>query len=285
MPRPGSARRPASQAGHCARRAPVGSDALPSAAIIFSVSIGMRLCIYILRDASLQVRIVAWQMTASHATLRRAEMTRSSPTRRCLPDGWASNVRIVDRRTARSPASSRNAAAQPGDERHAILLPGDAQPAQPRLPARHGRARRNARAVGRQFLELARGDVPLRADDDAGPGRGGRRAALCRDAGGRLRRVGEFHYLHHDRDGQPYANIAEMAERIAAAAGATGISLTLLPVFYAHSGFGGAAPNDGQRRFINDLDALRTPARRKPARGRRRSTARSSASHRTACAR
>src|SRR6187402_2654979 len=66
-------------------------------------------------------------------------------------------------------------------------------------------------------------------------------------------RVGEFHYLHHDRDGQPYANVAEMAERIAAAAGATGISLTLLPVFYAHSGFGGAAPVEGQRRFLNDL--------------------------------
>ena len=65
-------------------------------------------------------------------------------------------------------------------------------------------------------------------------------------------RVGEFHYLHHDRDGRPYANIAEMAERIAAAAANTGISLTLLPVFYAHSGFGGAAPNEGQRRFIND---------------------------------
>jgi formiminoglutamate deiminase len=32
----------------------------------------------------------------------------------------------------------------------------------------------------------------------------------------------------------------------------TGIGLTLLPVFYAHSGFGGGAPNEGQRRFIND---------------------------------
>ncbi|TIP43137.1 MAG: formimidoylglutamate deiminase [Mesorhizobium sp.] len=66
-------------------------------------------------------------------------------------------------------------------------------------------------------------------------------------------RVGEFHYLHHDREGQPYANIAEMAERIAAAAAGTGIGLTLLPVFYAHSAFGGAAPNEGQRRFINDV--------------------------------
>lgn len=67
-------------------------------------------------------------------------------------------------------------------------------------------------------------------------------------------RVGEFHYLHHDKDGSPYANIAEMAERIGAASAETGIGLTLLPVFYAHSGFGGAAPIDGQRRFINLLD-------------------------------
>ncbi|WP_343313856.1 formimidoylglutamate deiminase [Brucella sp. BE17] len=67
-------------------------------------------------------------------------------------------------------------------------------------------------------------------------------------------RVGEFHYLHHDRDGQHYANIAEHAERIAAAASCTGISLTLLPVFYAQSGFGGGVPSDGQRRFINSVE-------------------------------
>jgi formiminoglutamate deiminase len=66
--------------------------------------------------------------------------------------------------------------------------------------------------------------------------------------------VGEFHYLHHDRDGRPYADIAEMGARVAAAAERTGIGLTLLPVFYAHSGFGGAAPAQGQRRFINDLE-------------------------------
>ena len=66
--------------------------------------------------------------------------------------------------------------------------------------------------------------------------------------------VGEFHYLHHDRDGRPYADPAEMAGAIAAAAGETGIGLTLLPVFYAHSGFGGAAPGPDQRRFICDVD-------------------------------
>lgn len=69
-------------------------------------------------------------------------------------------------------------------------------------------------------------------------------------------RVGEFHYLHHDRDGTPYGNISEMSDRIAAAAQQSGIGLTLLPVFYAHSTFGGAAPNEGQRRFINDLDGF-----------------------------
>lgn len=67
-------------------------------------------------------------------------------------------------------------------------------------------------------------------------------------------RVGEFHYLHHDHDGTPYANPAEMATRIAQAAEATGIGLTLLPSFYAHSAFGGAAPHAGQRRFICSVD-------------------------------
>src|SRR5690606_30245997 len=69
-------------------------------------------------------------------------------------------------------------------------------------------------------------------------------------------RVGEFHYLHHAEDGTPYDNVAEMAERIAAAAHTTGVRLTLLPVLYAHATFGGAAPTDGQRRFINDPDGF-----------------------------
>jgi formiminoglutamate deiminase len=66
-------------------------------------------------------------------------------------------------------------------------------------------------------------------------------------------RVGEFHYIHHDISGAPYGNISELAERIAASAQLTGISLTLLPVFYAHAGFGGRAPDQGQRRFVNSI--------------------------------
>jgi formiminoglutamate deiminase len=68
-------------------------------------------------------------------------------------------------------------------------------------------------------------------------------------------RVGEFHYLHHDIDGSPFADLGEMAQAIAAAADATAIGLTLLPVFYAHSGFGGGEPGAGQRRFLNSLDS------------------------------
>ncbi|MBV9076680.1 MAG: amidohydrolase family protein, partial [Methylobacteriaceae bacterium] len=68
--------------------------------------------------------------------------------------------------------------------------------------------------------------------------------------------VGEFHYLHHDPDGRPYAEPAEMAGRIAAAAAEAGIGLALLPSFYAHGGFGATPPVFGQRRFLSDLDGF-----------------------------
>lgn len=69
-------------------------------------------------------------------------------------------------------------------------------------------------------------------------------------------RVGEFHYLHHAPDGRPYADPAEMSQRIFAATETTGIALTHLPVFYAHGGFSGADPGEGQRRFLHDIDAF-----------------------------
>jgi len=68
--------------------------------------------------------------------------------------------------------------------------------------------------------------------------------------------VAEFHYLHHDPAGKPYADRAETSLRIAAAAAQAGIRLTLLPTLYAHGGFGGAPPAEGQRRFINTVDGL-----------------------------
>jgi formiminoglutamate deiminase len=68
-------------------------------------------------------------------------------------------------------------------------------------------------------------------------------------------RVGEFHYLHHDVDARPYADVGEMAGRIAAAAAETGMALTLLPVFYAHASFGGQPPKQAQARFVSSLDS------------------------------
>ena len=68
-------------------------------------------------------------------------------------------------------------------------------------------------------------------------------------------RVAEFHYLHHQPDGRPYDNVAEMSERIVAAADSAGIGLTLLPVLYRQSGFLGKPPSPAQRRFLNDRDS------------------------------
>jgi len=62
--------------------------------------------------------------------------------------------------------------------------------------------------------------------------------------------VAEFHYLHHDKDGKPYAHLAEMGERMVSAAMNAGIKITLIPVFYQRGGFG-IDPQPRQRRFIS----------------------------------
>jgi formimidoylglutamate deiminase len=68
--------------------------------------------------------------------------------------------------------------------------------------------------------------------------------------------VGEFHYLHHGPHGQPYDDVAEMSRRTVAAAQATGIGVTQLPVLYGYGGFGAQKAGEGQRRFLNDPSRL-----------------------------
>jgi formimidoylglutamate deiminase len=68
--------------------------------------------------------------------------------------------------------------------------------------------------------------------------------------------VSEFHYLHHDVSGQPYADPAEMSLRLVAAARRAGIGLTLLPVLYQHGGFGAAPTSPQQRRFVHSVDGV-----------------------------
>jgi formimidoylglutamate deiminase len=62
--------------------------------------------------------------------------------------------------------------------------------------------------------------------------------------------VAEFHYLHHDKDGRQYGNLAEMGARLLQAAEDAGIKITLIPVFYQKGGFG-RDPQPRQRRFIS----------------------------------
>jgi formimidoylglutamate deiminase len=170
-----------------------------------------------------------------------------------LPDGWANDVRLTIDRGAISKVEI-GVAFDSADERHAIVIPG--------TPNLHSHAFQRVmaglaemRGPGSDSFWSWR-DVMYRFALSMSPEQVEAVAAQLYiemlEAG--FTRVGEFHYLHHHKDGRPYANLAEMAERIASAAQQTGIGLTLLPVFYAHSGFGSLAPNEGQRRFINDVN-------------------------------
>jgi formiminoglutamate deiminase len=172
-----------------------------------------------------------------------------------LKSGWATGVRI-EIAGGLIAAVEKGVPAGAGDERHAIAVPG--------MPNLHCHAFQRGMAglaetrgaekdtfwswretMYRLALAMTPDDVQAIAA-----------LAYIEMLESGFTRVGEFHYLHHDRDGRPYSDLAEMAGRIIAAASETGIGLTLLPVFYAHSGFGGQPPAPSQRRFLCDPDAF-----------------------------
>ncbi|WP_299323419.1 formimidoylglutamate deiminase [Parasphingopyxis sp.] len=170
-----------------------------------------------------------------------------------LPGGWERHVRLrLD--AGRIMAVEANTERKPDDEAHGIAIPGlvnvHSHGFQRALAGRTERRGPSSdsfwtwREVMYRFLDRLTPDDVEAITAQA--------YAEMLEAG--FVRVAEFHYLHHDADGAAYGDRAEIAARIAAAAGATGIGLTLLPVFYAHGGFGGADPSPGQRRFLNDLD-------------------------------
>jgi formimidoylglutamate deiminase len=171
-----------------------------------------------------------------------------------LPEGWRRNVRVSVRGGLIDTVTA-DAACEPGDARAAIVVPG--------MPNVH------SHAFQRAMAGLAERAGPRGADDfwswrelmyrflaRIGPEELESIAAYAYadmlEAG--FTSVGEFHYLHRTPEGRLYADPAELALRHAAAADATGIGLALLPVFYEASGFGGAPPSPGQRRFITSLD-------------------------------
>jgi formiminoglutamate deiminase len=169
------------------------------------------------------------------------------------PDGWRPDVRLTIEAGAIS-SIEIGVAARAGDERHALGVPGIAnvhshafQRAMAGLAERRGPGADNFWSWRETMYRFA-----LRMTPDQVEAVAAQAYVEMLEAG--FTRVGEFHYLHHAPDGRAYDDVGEMSARIAAATEATRIGLTLLPVFYAHSDFGGAPPSDAQRRFVCDLD-------------------------------
>ncbi|MBC8129501.1 MAG: formimidoylglutamate deiminase, partial [Rhizobiaceae bacterium] len=183
----------------------------------------------------------------------------SSPLRRLfcplalLPGGWAKDVAIETDAAGRIVAVTSDAA-QDGGER----LAG---PVVPALANLHSHAFQ--RAMAGLAERAGQGDdsfwtwrtqmyrtVALMTPDDIEAIAAKVYVEMLK---GGFSRVAEFHYLHHGPGGVAYADPAETSGRILAAAASVGIGLTHLPVFYAHSNFGGAAPGEGQRPFLHDV--------------------------------
>lgn len=172
-----------------------------------------------------------------------------------LPDGWARNVR-VEIAAGRIVRIQRDADAASRDERAKVALPG--------MPNVHSHAFQRGLAGLTEYRgstadnfwswrELMYRFCARMTPEDL---EAVSAMAFVEMLEGGFTRAGEFHYVHHDPSGKPYADPAEMARRVAAACAETGIGLTLLPVFYAHAGFGGQPPNEGQRRFVHDIDGF-----------------------------
>jgi len=173
-----------------------------------------------------------------------------------LPEGWACDVGVRIGADGMIEAVEARSTPDAGAEREAIALPGMAnlhshafQRGMAGLAERAGTGEDSFwtwREVMYRFLDrLSPDDVEAIASQ---------LYVEMLEAG--FTAVGEFHYLQHAPDGRPYADPGEMAERIVAAAGETGIGLTLLPVLYHQGGFGAAPLGDGQRRFRLDAPAL-----------------------------
>lgn len=173
--------------------------------------------------------------------------------RALLPEGWADHVRVQVGPDGR--IAGVRAGAEPEGRRVDLLLPAMAnlhshafQRAMAGLSEARGPHPRDSFWTWRQIM--------FRFLDHLTPDDVETIAALVQmemlEAG--FAANVEFHYLHHRPGGAPYANLAEMSERIAAAAARTGIGLTLLPVHYQFGGCDGRALGPGQARFGTDPD-------------------------------
>lgn len=172
-----------------------------------------------------------------------------------LPEGWVKQVRISVA-DGHITGVDKAAAPQPTDTRVSALLPA--------LSNLHSHTFQRAmagmtehRIAGRDSFWTWR-DLMYRFMDRLTPEQMEAIAALVfmemQETG--FAAVGEFHYVHHQAGGGAYANIAELSNRIFAAASLTGIGLTHLPVLYSYGGVGQQPLSTGQLRFGNTVDGF-----------------------------
>jgi formimidoylglutamate deiminase len=175
--------------------------------------------------------------------------------RALTPDGWKSNVRVTIEAGAIATVETE-AAAREGDELHALMAPAAANlhsHAFQRAMAGLAEVRGTGNDTFWTWRETMYRFALMMSPDDVEAVAAQLYVEML-EAG--FAAVAEFHYLHHAPDGSTYAEPAELAGRILSAARRVGIGMTLLPVFYAHSTFGGAPPRPEQRRFICDLSSF-----------------------------
>ncbi|KAA6462110.1 formimidoylglutamate deiminase [Acidobacteria bacterium AB60] len=80
------------------------------------------------------------------------------------------------------------------------------------------------------------------------------RAAFLEMLSSGITAVGEFHYVHNDRDGRPYSDANTMAKAVVGAAESVGMRICLLRSAYLRAGFQ-KEPHPGQQRFYETGDA------------------------------
>ncbi|WP_037255477.1 formimidoylglutamate deiminase [Roseobacter sp. SK209-2-6] len=179
-------------------------------------------------------------------------MTALFAKRALLPGGWAENLRL-EIECGHISTLAADGMAQPGDTQVDTLLPA--------LANLHSHAFQRAMAGMTEYRMAGRDsfwtwrDLMYRFTAQLSPEQIEAIAALVylemQEAG--YASVGEFHYLHHQKDGSAYDNLAEHSDRIMAAALETGIGLTHLPVLYSYAGVGEKPLESGQARFGNDM--------------------------------
>jgi formimidoylglutamate deiminase len=183
-------------------------------------------------------------------------MTTLWAARALTEEGWTENLRVTIDAAGRIAAVAHGSPA-PADHRVNLLLPAPAnahshafQRAMAGLTERRGPDPRDTfwtwRALMFRFLDRL---TPAHVE------------AIAAFVQMEMLEAGyatnvEFHYLHHQPGGHPYDNLAEMAERIAAATATSGIGLTLLPVHYRYGGCDRRPLSPGQVRFGTDPDAF-----------------------------